>query len=298
MHRFPFIKYRLILVFVNLFRFFSFRSNSRLKNNFFILGSGRNGSTLLASILNAHHNLFIPPEQFVLPYVIMKRYLCFQTINNWKNDVINMLVKDKKTLNWDVNLDNIELDRKDVFSLFNLIYLRYARKYKKEIAMWGDKTPLNIHFSHFIYPEFKSSKYIFLIRDPRDVALSYKKLLSHKAVNTNYAIWKWKDSIRNLKYLQKQTDVLIVHYEKLVELPNQEINRVLRYLGFPEDDNLIYSKTNASYMGVGEKDHHQNLNTPISAKSVGKWKDKLSKKDINLIHKECYDYLKEFGYSI
>ena len=78
MHRFPFIKYRLILVFVNLFRFFSFRSNSRLKNNFFILGSGRNGSTLLASILNAHHNLFIPPEQFVLPYVIMKRYLCFQ----------------------------------------------------------------------------------------------------------------------------------------------------------------------------------------------------------------------------
>jgi len=38
---------------------------------FFILGSGRNGSTLLSAILNSHQSVFIPPEQFVLPFSIM-----------------------------------------------------------------------------------------------------------------------------------------------------------------------------------------------------------------------------------
>ena len=73
MNKYEKIKYSIILFFVNLFR--NKKKDYSSENSFFILGSGRNGSTLLSSILNAHKSLFIPPEQFVLPYAIMKRYL-------------------------------------------------------------------------------------------------------------------------------------------------------------------------------------------------------------------------------
>lgn len=297
-YRFKFIKYKLILFSVILLRFFTKRNNT-ITNNFFILGSGRNGSTLLASILNAHKDLFIPPEQFVIPYAIMKRYLAwFKTKNIWKNDVINMFSRERKTLNWDINLDNINIENKNVSDLFNKIYLTYANQSKGEVAMWGDKTPMNIHFIDFIYPEFISSKYIFLIRDARDVALSYKKLKNHKAANTRYAIWKWKDSIKKLRYLQKRTDVLIVKYEELVSDSQKEIKRILDYLGVSQDDRLIDYKTSASNMGVGDKSHHQNLNKPISSDSIGRWREILDSDDINLLNKECSVHLIEFGYSI
>ena len=74
-YRYDIIKYNCILFAVNLIRFLKKKTNVDSSNSFFILGSGRNGSTLVASILNAHRDIFIPPEQFILPYAIMKRYL-------------------------------------------------------------------------------------------------------------------------------------------------------------------------------------------------------------------------------
>ena len=77
MNKYKQIKYRVIIW--NLVRFiklFFANYHSKIKNPpFFILGSGRNGSTLLSSILNAHPELFIPSEQFILPYTIMRRYI-------------------------------------------------------------------------------------------------------------------------------------------------------------------------------------------------------------------------------
>ena len=111
----PSEKYRLVISsLVNFMRIFS---NAPIKLSpapFFILGSGRNGSTLLASILNAHKDVFVPPEQFILPYTIFKRYLKFYwSINNLKQDVLNTIKMPNQTLNWKVDLKEIELKDKD-----------------------------------------------------------------------------------------------------------------------------------------------------------------------------------------
>ena len=126
--------------------------------------------------------------------------------------------------------------------------------------------------------------------------LSYKKLTKHRGVNTSYAIWKWKDSIKQLKFLQSKTDVLVVKYEHLVNSTNDEVNRVLEFLGFDKNDNLVNLKNNAESMGVEKKQYHQNLNKPITNKSVGKWKKELSKEDIDLIEEKCGIFMKHFKY--
>ena len=291
------LKYRVFFrSFVSILRGPSIKQLS--KPPFFILGSGRNGSTLLASILNAHDDIFIPPEQFVLPYAIMKRYIYFlQSKDNWKESVMSSLMQENKTLNWDFKKDNILLENKSVGDLFNCIYVNYASQKNKSISIWGDKTPLNTHFIDFIYPEFKTAKYIFMVRDPRDVVLSYKQLLNHKAVDTRYALWKWKDSIRMLDFLEKRTDVLVLRYEDIVSQPQKYIELVLSYLDMSNTEDLIQYKAQASNMGVADKPHHQNLNQPINTRSVGKWKEGLSSNDIDLINSTCSKYLERFRYA-
>jgi len=291
-------KYKLVLLMINSFRKVKIRDD-KSNNGFFILGSGRNGSTLLASILNAHNELIIPPEQFVLPYAIMKRYFyVFQSTTAWQKNVNKMFLDKRKTLNWEIDLEGINVENKDVSELFNKIFFKYAELKTKKIKLWGDKTPINIHFIKFIYPEFSNSKYIFLIRDVRDVVLSYKKLDGHKAQNINYAIWKWKDSIEKLCYLQNNTDVLIVKYEKLVGNTKVALKKVLHFLEISYSENIIQQKLKAFEMGLGTKKHHENLDKPISSKSVGGWKGKLNQQEISLIESKCGKELLQFDYKI
>ena len=101
--KFNFLKYKLTLFFINLLRLCKTKNRDPITDHFFVLGSGRNGSTLLASILNAHKDIFVPPEQFILPYAIMKQYLSFfHTKNAWRKDILRMFIEEKKTLNWNV----------------------------------------------------------------------------------------------------------------------------------------------------------------------------------------------------
>ena len=58
---------------------------------FFILGSGRNGSTLLSSMLNNHSKLIVPLENYILPYAIIK-YRLYNFLE-W-NDLIRLIIAD------------------------------------------------------------------------------------------------------------------------------------------------------------------------------------------------------------
>ena len=50
-------------------------------------------------------------------------------------------------------------------------------------------------------------------------------------------------------------------------------------------------------MGVEKDSHHQNLRKPISSRSVGKWKDELSDKDLSYFTNNIKDEMKRFGYT-
>ena len=71
-----------------------------LTKPFFIYGSGRNGSTLLASLLNNNENISIPPEQYVMPHAIIDWKLNkFQSYNKFISKIIRSLSTKSKTSN-------------------------------------------------------------------------------------------------------------------------------------------------------------------------------------------------------
>ena len=291
------IKYKyLLFAITKLCRLFSKRSSKIGNPHFFIIGSGRNGITLLATILNAHKEIVIPPEQFVLPYAIIRRYIFFfWKSSRWVKNVKSLISNTEKTIKWDIDVEDLNSNGKDISFLFNNIFNTYIDKSKPNSKIWGDKSPLNTNFIKYIYPEFPDAKYIFLIRDPRDVALSYQKYLGSDSLR--FGIWKWNDSVRSYDYLVRRTDVLLVKYENLVESPVSELSRITDFLNLTKDDSISSFKVSADKMGVEEDSHHQNLRKPISARSVGKWKKELSEKELSYFTKNIRSKMDRFGYT-
>jgi hypothetical protein len=299
------IKYRfLIPLIIYIFDVIFNTSKKKIKSlstkPFFIYGSGRNGSTLLASLLNCNENISIPPEQYVMPYAIMDWKLNkFQSYNKFINNILRSLSIKSKTSNWkfDINnvrqkLLNIPKKQQSLSFIFDCIYNNYD---KSKNSIWGDKTPMNTHFSKYIFSVFPDANYIFLIRDPRDVVLSYSKMKNHPASKKSYAIWKWNDSIKSYDFLSKKNNVLIVKYENLVSDTENELERISKYLKVPIKFN---SKFTFESLGVSEQKHHQNLKNPINISSIGKWKNELSENDVSFIVKYTKDNMERFGYKI
>lgn len=292
------IKYRLLIpLLIKLVKLFRKDKNFAISEQpFFILGSGRNGSTLLASILNSNSNILIPPEQYVLPYSIMSWYLKKYSFENFIDFTLEELQKEHKTSNWIFNKDetkkailSIDKEKRNLINIFDSLYRSYS---KEEVLMWGDKTPLNTHFIKYVYDVFPKANFIVLLRDPRDVVLSYSKMPTHPASNPNYALWKWNDSIRTYDFLKKMNaNVLLVKYEDLVSFTNEELSRISDFLNIK-----LNNQKNPDTLGVENQLHHQNLKKPISTASIGKWKNELSDETLKLIIKESAENLKRFNY--
>ncbi len=290
------IKYKYLLYpLVVFFRLFSINKKPLDRPHFFIIGSGRNGSTLLATILNAHKDILIPPEQFILPYAILRRYLFFfWSSERWVNNVKQLFLTNTKTIKWNLDIGDIVGNNKSISSLFNNIFTKYQKRVKPGSIIWGDKTPLNTNFIRYIYPEFPNAKYIFLVRDPRDVALSYKKYLGFNFFT--FGIWKWQDSVKAYNFLKKRGDVLLVKYEDLVADPDQEVKRIITYLDLYEDKTSDIEKVSAKQMGVEDDYHHKNLKKPISTRSVGNWKNKLLEEEKKYFNGDMSAKMQKFGY--
>jgi len=268
---------------------------------FFILGSGRNGSTLLASTLSQYQNIHIPPEQFVLPYAIMK----FRLFNffSWKRlmkIIWNDYNKEENTINWKF----YQGDLKESKSLRGILDKIYSSSTNKKFKIWGDKTPQNTYFIKHIFPVYPHAKYIFIVRDGRDVVNSLVKMMRTNNKYQTYtehqlllqATELWNKSINIYDWLQdKGAHLLLVKYEDFVSNPAEKIKELASFLNV-ELGNLQEADKSKS-MGVQNMLHHQNLSKPISTNSIGKWKKELPQEHFSLIQPLIKENLKKFNYS-
>jgi len=282
--------------------------NSGKKDNsiFFIFGSGRNGSTLLARLLNTHSQIFLPPEQFALPY----------TIIDWHSSLFkNPLYYTKKQLkryftnnqNWIWNTSDLSTLEEKIDptgirprSLFKLVLQYYSELSVGKKAVFGDHSPITTSFYKYIYDEFPQDKYIFLLRHPYDVVLSYSKILNNPASNSVIACNKWNNSINAYDYLiNKGAKVILIRYEDLVTKTDETLAEILNFLEVKSQD-LTKEKIENIEKSLGTKfqNHHKNLYNPINSSSVNKWKVDLDS-DLALdIHKYLIKNSLRFNYDL
>ena len=69
----------------------------------------------------------------------------------------------------------------------------YSSSTNKNFKIWGDKTPQNTYFIKHIFPVYPSAKYVFIVRDGRDVVNSLVKMMQLRNINLIVNISYYKE---------------------------------------------------------------------------------------------------------
>ncbi len=276
----------------------------------FIMGSGRNGSTLLARLLNQHSEVFLPPEQYALPYTIAKSFFNYSgDWNSYLQSQINLYQKHNQHWQWDISdlsrlkeeASSLEAQYQNPANLFRLVLKNYAKKFKNGFRFSGDHSPISTEFYPYISASFPQAHYIFLVRHPFDVILSYAKLKDNKSQAWQKAARKWRNSIKAYERLEAENrKVLLVRYEDLVSDIEPQLRRIFEFL---ELDPLRWSaeapkQKEQDNLGARDYDYHQNLYKPVNASAIDQWKEKLDPEIVERLKPTLANQAQKFNYSL
>ncbi|MEZ4600787.1 MAG: sulfotransferase [Syntrophotaleaceae bacterium] len=269
---------------------------------FFIIGSQRSGTTLFRLLLNAHSQVAIPEEgTFWMPLLKTKTLICSDPLKGTKlKKFLTYLKKNSQLVEWNIDHEKIlkELfDKKEcpLDFLFSSLYHEFARSTGK--LYWGDKTPSFFRKIEQLSKIFPKAKFIHIIRDGRDVYLSRRKMAGRKNISVAALEWKHK-VLKARKSLAKfpPGQSMEIRFEDVLVSPNEILQKVCSFLGLKyEEEMLNFWKTSHDFIGT----HHSDLIfKPISPSSSGKWKSKMSEKEI--LQFECIsgDLLKSLNYEV
>ena len=114
----------------------------------------------------------------------------------------------------------------------------YAARHGKR--RWGDKTPHYVHHVDHLLRLWPHARFVVLVRDGRDVALSLRRMPFGPNNAWAAAQW-WARGIRAGARAQREHPgaVLTVRYEDLAQRPREEVRRLCTFLGLDYADDML-----------------------------------------------------------
>jgi hypothetical protein len=249
----------------------------------FILGSRRSGSNLLRVMLNHSPSLSAPHPPHILHGFseLLPRYGNLEEDGNW-----NALVRDVVSY---VNLNPVPLlddgsaidadavatrcRERSLTWLHDAVYSEIMVRNGKQA--WVCKSNDNIHYLEAIEDAFAdSARYIYLYRDGRDVALSFRKApIGPKHPYICATEWTHIQQ-RMLEWERRnQPRTLRVKYEDLIARPEAVCQDICDFLGVPFDPVMLDSHNSGeAARTAGKSMLWANLTQPINTGNSEKWR--------------------------
>lgn len=293
-----------IQVFLDMFRYRPINGGGNESGPFFIIGSGRSGTSLLRSVLYRHEDIDIPPEtQGRVPNCI-KKYIRYSGAD-WE-DLVNIVVGEFTSFEtfelWEIDPEIVrwklykakKTDR-TLYKILDTLFREHIAVHKPGATLWGDKSPFNTLRLKWIDRAFPKAKYIHMIRDGRDVALSYMK--SGIITKLDEAAKRWIHSLEQVEKFSNKKNrdaIYTVYYEQLVKNPDNIIPGVCHFLGVDFQEQMLNREP--IDLGDNKLEHMKNVNRPIFTDSIFKWKDQLDGVDLEILNKFMKQYLVKYGY--
>jgi sulfotransferase family protein len=204
----------------------------------FICGATRSGTTLLRLMLDSHPQVAIPGEtHFVVPMIKI----------SWRrarsaDELATLIVESDR---WgDFHLDEDELrvrlralDPLNCADAIREFFRLYAEKQGKQ--RWGDKTPGYVRSMRLIQKVLPEARFVHIIRDGRDVALSLVPRTWGPSTFPE-AAENWRRRIDVARRQQPHLDhYLEVHYEDLITDTEGVLRRVAEFLELDFDPAML-----------------------------------------------------------
>lgn len=270
----------------------------------FIVGAPRSGNTLTRRVLMASGQIYIPPETYVLGE-ILARWRKWRGLT-WREQVwLFCAYFDRHNMFADFEIDSFspfakkacafDFEQQTLAHLIDRFYAFMARAHGFTEQRWGDKTPWNtVHLKHILraYPD---AYYLYLKRDGRDVVASQ---LQSDMRDFEGSVQRWIDANtscrRHLKKARRAP--LEVSYEDLVTDPEAVFKTIFDWADLDYDTDYL-TKVPERLGDVGRHEHHAAVTRPITADSIGKWRQSLSAEQFEKAGAAFDNMMRALGYA-
>jgi Sulfotransferase family len=252
----------------------------------FIVGRGRSGSTLLASMLNNHPQMIVPEES----RFVQELYYKFANTKKWTD-------KKKHTFYTEVfrGFEQLDIDREELIGkisklnddasfakIIQQVYLSVRNKNEKtSIQLIGDKNPKYTFWLETLLKIFPQAKFIHITRDYRDSYLSFMRVDGMRGEKKNLAfqLYRWNYYHKRILNFKKKIDgaqYYHLKYEDLVSDTETALKKLSEFLHFSYNKEMI-RLPQIKREGVRAK-IHQSLNQSITSSKIDEWEEQMNKK--------------------
>ncbi|UZP74320.1 sulfotransferase [Candidatus Paraluminiphilus aquimaris] len=259
----------------------------------FIVGVPRSGTTLVRDLISRHPEVAMPQDEFQLIPFLIKRFGSKAKLHD--TDINRYLTIVKRSAFYhhrkaDTPLGNWRPKRATLPEVISETLRHFAPKETfSDLRYVGDKTPNNLLYLEAITESFPRSKFIHVVRDPRDVALSARKAWKKSLIR---AAHQWQRGVAAAyHFAQKHPDnILTVRYEDLLADSRTELLGVCNFLNLQFDESLL--ELTGSREKMGDAAGYPGVKTD----NAGKFEAALSEHEHELFTSYIHKEMAEFGY--
>lgn len=246
---------------------------------FFIVGTGRSGTTLMAQVLNAHSQVCVPVELQIAfeesgnGARLAEIFEAGTNLTFRAEDYIR-LIEERCPSNLARYYDYFDFFNNCPYPILSLqwflteLYTDIA--YSKGKSIFAEQTPWygqNIKLLNKLFPR---AKFIHMVRDGRDVAISFTRTpWWHKDANLNLERWtKEVNRIERSGTFLSNGRMTTIRYEDLVLNPEEETKSVCNFLGIQFEETMLKTEHHIDYGQYSNIPYDSALTSP----AYQKWK--------------------------
>ena len=272
----------------------------------FLLSSERSGSNLLTKVLNGHKDICGPSTKHLFSIVLRNifRYGDYSKSKNWSklvNDTITII--NSTFSEWRIHFKVKDVNKNvkvgDLGKLLLFFYKKEARFTKKKHLFIKE----NHLYEFFPYLQklYPNAFYIYLTRDPRDMAISWQNNPNHLGgILCGANQWKF-DNQRFLliENIIEKNKIYRIKYENLLKNFKKETKKLINFLSIEYDDSIkFFYKDETAILNSSKTKAWKNISKKIITDNSNKFLKILSSKQVSLIEKITNNEMRYLNYKM
>jgi hypothetical protein len=279
----------------------------------FVIGMTRSGTTLLRLMLDSHPELTIPPETHFVPDVIK----AFNEGRDSPAEVAQVMTEGRRWGDFGISARRFRRELERLRPLMKprvplrAFYRMYAKKQGKQ--RWGDKTPGYATKMRRVKRILPEARFIHVIRDGRDVALSLRD--REAGLSTEQIARRWRHRInRTRRAAQDVPDYIEIRYEDLVAEPEATLRRICAHIELDFSPKMLaYHERAAKRLreisqpleaeeekrglsAASRLEAHALTSEPPRTDRSGRWRSEMSAEDVAAFEEHAGELLADLGY--
>lgn len=272
-----------------------------------MIGTQRSGTNLFRVMLNQLDEIVAPHPPHILQrfFPLLAAYGSLLTKDNFRQlvkDVCHLV--EYNPVQWDgcsLKVDEVlqQCISNSLEALFYTLYDQCAKS--NEANIWICKSMANVNYFHQLEQAGREPLYIYMFRDGRDVACSFKKALVGEK-HIYHLARKWKEDQEKCLEIAHRLPAnrfLKLSYEDLIQNADEEMRRVCSFMGIElKSEVFAYYQSQESKATASAGEMWSNVTRPVMQNNFNKYRHQLSGEEISIFEQVAGDILLELGYEL